>query len=244
MFTIPNFPHLDIAPEVVALLGPEQAIIRAFDVAEAGYVCTVCDTPARLTDTDPAAVLVLAYPDGPHVVRYAHADCAGSGIVAVTDDPHGNPAVLFPAMAWLRPADTDPAPVLVIAPRVYGMRAADNGDTTDTLTANLLGYGFGILGHPEAPMPDLDAVTGYLGPDGTLTLTDDGDEVLWSGVLDAPAGWVGSARAAGRLGVVFAAGVALDEADHDRLANLFIAIRDGRAVAASVELDIDSAEAD
>lgn len=241
MFTIPNLPLLDIAPAVVSLLDSEQAIIRLYRTAEAGYVCTVCDTPARLTDTAPAAVLVLAYPDGPHVVRLAHAGCSGSGIVAMTDDPQDNPAVVFPAMAWLRPADTTPAAVVVIAPRVYGMRVAANGDTTDTLTANLLGYGFGLLGHPEAPMPDLDAVTAYLGADGTLTLTDNGDEVLWSGVLDLPDAWTDRARSDARIGVVFAAGLDLD-GDGDRLAELFTAIGDGRAVAARVELDTGPAE--
>src|SRR5581483_8061920 len=137
---------------------------------------------------------------------------------------------------------TDPAAVLVIAPRVYGLRVAANGDTTDTLTANLLGYGFGLLAHPEAPMPDLDAVTGYLGSDGTLTLTDAGDGILWSGVIDPPHGWADLARATGRLGVVFAAGLDLDDmADphRDRLTDLFAAIGDGRAVAASVQLDTD-----
>lgn len=236
MFTIPNFPMLDIAPAVASLLGSEAAIIRVFDTAQAGYVCTVCGDPARLTDTDPAAVLVLAYPDGPHVVRLAHRACSDSGIIAMTDDPEANPAVLFPAVAWLRPADTDPAPVLVIAPRVYGMRVAANGDTTDTLTANLLGYGFDLLTHPDAPMTDLDAVTGYLGGDGTLTLIDAGDDVLWSGVLEPPEGWTDAARAAGRVGVVFAAGLVLDDPGRDRLADLFTAIGDGRAVAASVEL--------
>lgn len=241
MFTIPNLPLLDIAPAVVSLLGGEQAIIRVYRTAEAGFVCTVCGQPAKLTDSAPAAVVVLAYPDGPHVVRLAHAGCSDSGIIAMTDEPTDNPAVLFPAMAWLRPADTTPAPVVVIAPRVYGIRVAGNGDTTDTLTANLLGYGFGLLGHPEAPMSDLDAVTAYLGADGTLTLTDAGDEILWSGVLDLPDAWTDRARADRRIGVVFAAGLDLD-GDGDRLAELFTAIGDGRAVAACVELDNDTAE--
>jgi hypothetical protein len=236
VFTIPNLPLLDIAPDVAALLGSEAAMIRMFDTAEAGYVCTVCNTAARLTDTDPAAVVVLAFPDGPHVVRLAHGACSGSGIIAMTDDPDTNPAVLFPAVAWLRPADTDPAPVLVIAPRVYGLRVAANGDTTDTLTANLLGYGFGLPTTPEASM--------YLGADGTLTLTDAGDDVLWSGVIDPPYNWADTARTTGRIGVLFAAGLVLDDPHRDRLADLFAAIGDGRAVAARVQLDSDSAEAD
>ncbi|GIE99493.1 hypothetical protein [Paractinoplanes rishiriensis] len=241
MFTIPNLALLDIAPAVAALLGCEQAITHLYRTAETGYVCTVCGEPANLTDTAPAAVVVLAYPDGPHVVRLAHAGCSDSGIIAMTDDPTDNPAVLFPAMAWLRPADTTPAPVVVIAPRIYGMRVAANGDTTDTLTANLLGYGFDLLSHPEAPMPDLDAATAYLGADATLTLTDVADEVLWSGVLDLPDAWTNRARADRRIGVIFAAGLALD-GDGDRLADLFTAIGDGRAVAACVELDTATAE--
>jgi len=106
VFTIPNFSLLNIAPDVAALLGCEAAIIRVFHTAQAGYVCTVCGQAARLTDTDPATVLVLAYPDGPHVVRLAHGTCCDSGIIAMTNDPNTNPPVLFPAMAWLRPADT------------------------------------------------------------------------------------------------------------------------------------------
>jgi hypothetical protein len=44
-----------------------------------------------------------------------------------------------------------------------------------------------------------------------------------------------------RIGVVFAAGLELDGDEGERLAELFTAIGDGRAVAASVELDTDTA---
>lgn len=244
MFTIPNHPMLAIAPDVVALLGSPAAVLRVINIARSGYVCTVCASPARLTDTDRAAVLVLAFPDAPHVVRLAHGDCADSCILAMTDDPDINPgadpAILFPAMAWLRPPETDPAAVLVVAPHLCGLRIAGNGDVIDTLTANLLAYGFGLLTHPEAPMPDLDAVTGHLDRHATLTLLSVGDELLWSGHVDPPHGWATTARTTGRIGVAFAAGIAIHDGDRDRVADLFTAIGDGRAVAASVQLDTDT----
>lgn len=242
MFTVPNLPLLDIAPDVAALLGCEAAILRTFDTAEAGYICTVCGTPGRLTGTEPAAVVVLAFPDGPHVVRLAHGDCSDSGIIAMTDDPELDPAVLFPALVWLRPTGTDPAPVLVIAPRVHGLRVAANGDTTDTLTANLLGDGFGLLTNPDAPMPDLDELTAYLAADRTLTLTDAGDDILWSGVIDPPHGWTDTARTTRQIGIMFVAGLVLDDPHRDHLADVRAAIGDGRAVAATVHLDTDPAD--
>jgi len=180
---------LTIAPEVANLLGSEQAIVRVFDTAQAGYICTVCAQPGKLAADAPAVVLVLAYSDGPNVVRLAHHGCSDSGIIPMTGQPDINPAIVFPAVGWLRPADGDPAPVLVIGPRAHAYTVTAGGDTTDRLTAGLLAYGFGLLTHPEAPMPQLDAVTAYLSADGTLTLIDAGDDVLWSGVLDLPDGW-------------------------------------------------------
>lgn len=82
----------------------------------------MCAEPGRLTEAEPAAVLVLAYSDGLHVVRLAHMRCLDSGVITMTDTPEINPAVLFPAVAWLRPGDCNPAPVLVIGPRAAGMR--------------------------------------------------------------------------------------------------------------------------
>ncbi len=43
-----------------------------------------------------------------------------------------------------------------------------------------------------------------------------------------------------RIGVVFTAGLILDDPDRDHLAEMFTAIGDGRAVAACIDTDTDT----
>ena len=85
---------------------------------------------ARCLLSNPALILL----DEPT----AHPDPVNERALAntLTDDPMSETRgstwrCWFPAVAWLRPADTAPAPALVIAPRLYGIRVVADGDTTD-----------------------------------------------------------------------------------------------------------------
>jgi hypothetical protein len=231
-------PMLKIAPEVAELLGSEDAILKVFDTAASGYTCTECRRPGQLTTTATASVVAYLPHSGTGnlVVRLAHARCAES-TVHITDIPEGaDPGAIWPAKAWLRPEPDDPRAVVFIGPRLLAMRVSDGGETIDRLLSELLAYGFGLLTDPDAAMPDLEGLTVTLGPGGRVAVFDKADSPLWDGSLDLPPGWTEAAAASGRVGVVVASGLNLRDDTRDHLGEMFTAIGDGRAVAATAEL--------
>jgi hypothetical protein len=231
-----------ISTRVAELLGP--AVVADLTAGLSGqrpaaYRCTTCGESGTASPTNPAAVLVLIDPTGrgPAVVRYAHAHCSASAIVA-TDTYTATPgaaALVLPARAWLRPG-ADPAAVLLVGPRVRPVRTTDGGELQDRLLADLLGRGFTLLTHPDQPLPDVGGLSALLGPRGRIVVTDPAGDTFYDGTLNTPTGseWNRHARAAGRLGVVVAAGMDLHDPDRDHETDLHDAIAAGRAVAATI----------
>jgi hypothetical protein len=235
-------PHLTITTEVADLLGSPAVLAKVAGTAQAGYQCTICGKPGRATRADPAAVIVLDHAAGPCVVRLAHGGCSAPAVRRVGGRPTVNPEVVWPAYGWLRPGD-DPAAALLIGPRAYAVHVTPAGDTADGLTGRLLGYGFGLLTHPSDGMPPLAGLSARLAGDAVgaaggvrLEVTVAGGDILWSGTLIPPAGWIDAARASRTVGVAVGAGLALDDPGRDQLAELHAAIGDGAVVGATAAL--------
>lgn len=229
---------LNIDPEVVELLGSEDAILDLFDAAELGFVCTACGQPGRLAPAEPASV-VMYLPDGgtgTPLVRLAHERCSASALIE-TDTPTGDdPGSAWPAKAWLRPSVDDPAAVVLVGPRLLAKHITDGGEMIDAITSGLLGYGYGLLTDPDAPMPDVAGLAVRLGPADRVAVVDGDDCPLWDGPLTLPPGWTEAATRSGRVGVVVSSGLNLLDVDRDHLAALFTAISNGKAVAGRAEL--------
>lgn len=231
-----------ISARVADLLGPAVVADLTAGLSgdrPAGYRCTTCGEPGTASPTSPAAVLVLIDPTGrgPAVVRYAHAWCSASRIVATdtyTAAP-GAAALLLPARAWLRPG-ADPAAVLLVGPRVRPVRTTDGGELHDRLLADLLGRGFTLLTHPDQTLPHTGGLSALLGPRGRIVVTDPAGNTFYDGTINTPTGspWNRHARATGRLGMVVADGMDLHDPDRDHEADLHHALTVGRAVAATI----------
>jgi hypothetical protein len=236
------FSPVRISARVAELLGPAlvaDLTTSLTDGRPGAYRCTTCGEPGTATPASPAAVLVLTDPTGrgPAVVRYAHAGCSASRVVA-TDTYTAAPdaaALLLPARAWLRPG-ADPAAVLLVGPRVRPVRTTDGGELQDRLLAGLLGRGFTLLTDPDQTLPAVSGLSALLGPRGRVVVTDPAGDTFYDGTLNTPAGseWNRHARDAGRLGVVVAAGMDLHDPGRDHEADLHHAIGTGRAVAATI----------
>ncbi|MEV6932739.1 hypothetical protein AB0M46_50745 [Dactylosporangium sp. NPDC051485] len=232
---------LNIAPEVAELLGSEDAILAAFDAAELGFVCTACGQPGTLTATDRASV-VAYLPDhgrGAPVVRYAHEHCQASELLTVDTPVGDDPGSVWPAQAWLRPDDDDPAAVVLIGPRLAALRVTDGGETIDRITAGLLGVGFELLDGLDGPMPNVEGLAVRLGLGDRVSVVDGDDCPLWDGPLVLPPGWTEAATTTGRVGVVVASGLNLLDVERDHLADLHDATGRGAAVAATAQLLTD-----
>lgn len=236
------FSPVRISASIAGLLGPvvvADLIVSLSGGRPAAYRCITCGEPGTATPTSPAAVVVLTDPAGrgPAVVRYAHAWCSASGIVA-TDTyttAAGAAALLLPARAWLRPG-ADPAAVLLVGPRVRPVRTTDGGELQDRLLADLLGRGFALLTHPDQTPPEVAGLSAMLGPRGRVVVTDPAGDTFYDGTTNTPtrAEWTRHVRASGRLGLVVAAGMDLHDPDRDHEADLQHAIDTGRVVAATI----------
>jgi hypothetical protein len=69
-----------------------------------------------------------------------------------------------------------------------------------------------------------------------LEVTVAGGDILWSGTLIPPAGWIDAARASRTVGVAVGAGLALDDPGRDQLTELHAAIGNGAVVGATAAL--------
>jgi hypothetical protein len=229
---------LNIAPDVADLLGSDDAITAAFDIAELGYLCTACGQPGKLTETDTASV-VIYLPDNGHgapLVRWAHEHCMASQVV-VTNAPTGTePGSLWPAHALLRPHSEDPRAVILIGPRLAVLRKTAGGDTIEGTLSTLLGDGFHLLTDPDAAIPDVDGVAVRLGPDDRVAVVDGDGCPLIDAPMVLPPGWIEAATESGRVAVIVASGLNLLDPERHHLGDLFNAIRKGNAVAATAEL--------
>lgn len=239
-------PAVRIAAQVAELLGP--ALVAELTASLTGhrptaYRCTTCGEPGTATPTSPAAVVVRTdpAPRGPTVVRYAHAWCSASRIVA-TDTYTTAPdaaAVRLPARAWLRPG-ADPAAVLLVGPRVQPIYTTDGGELKNRLLADLLGRGFALLTHPDQTLTEVAGLSALLGPRGRVIVTDPAGETFYDGTTNTPTRteWSRHVQASGRLGLVVAVGMDLHDPGRDHETDLRHAIGSGRAVAATIPTHI------
>ncbi len=212
-----------------------------FDAACAGYDCPICGQPGRLTEDEPASVLVDIDSDdlARRVIRIAHAACSPSRVRLVDDLDTGRETIPpWPAVTLLRPGGTDPAAVVLLSPDIVLPRWEEtlNGERIDLHTAELLEQGYTLLLHLETPLPAVDGLHVDLGPGNRLTATNPGGDQLWTGTVAQPVDWVRVAVTTTKVGIVVVFGLALHNPHRDHHADLLLAIRDGAAAGATASL--------
>jgi hypothetical protein len=206
----------------------------------------MCGNLGRLDRGDPASVVVLISDDhaeqpdsgcapGRRTVRLAHPGCSDSAIRETPAARSGAPRPVLPGTAWLRPADTTPAAVLVLAaPRSTPRYAA--GQPEPAFPATLLDHGFAVLASGEDVLPPVSALAAQYAA-GYLTVRNRFGAVAWEGALRASQDWVFAAVRAKTLGLVLAAGLPAAEAPQPvRWPALDKVIAAGNAVGAAIGL--------
>ena len=226
-------PSLIIAPEVLRELGGLPAARARFADLTGPYRCAICGNLGLLDRDHTASVLVVIVRGQGTEARdsqLAHPSCSDSKVRVVRATTGDGRYRAMPGAAWLRPADTDPPAVLVIARP--GPVSADEGEVSPFL-AQLLDHGFDLLADPDTPLPHVPGLTAWHTA-GRLAIHDRYGEVVWDGRLPSSHAWTYAAMRARRLGVVVAAGVQLAAPGQAR--GLYTAITGGRAAGAAIKL--------
>jgi hypothetical protein len=203
--------HLEIGPEVAAFLGP-NALAQVRDAAAfPRFTCAICDHGGRLDDpVNPAALIAWRYlPAQLTCLRYAHASCSPSAILAVNAYPALGHAGTAQACCMLS-AEHDPAAGLIIGNPGRLSALNGNGDVTDCYSAALLQLGLTLLTSCCQPIPPVAGLTVHV--DGAhVSVTAPGSRMLFDGLLHCPGQWLAAARLRRRVSVVTAAGMDLGE---------------------------------
>jgi hypothetical protein len=235
--------YLEIGPEVAHFLGP-NALEQARDAAAfPRFTCAICDRIGRLDNPhDPAALIAWRYlPAEMTCLRYAHASCSPSTVLAVNAYPALGKAGMAQA-CYMLSAEHDPPAALVIANPSRLSSLTSNGDLTDCYSATLLQLGLTLLTSCCQPIPPVAGLTVHI--DGAhVSVTAPGSRVLFDGLLDCPSQWLSAARPRRRVTVVTAAGMDLvaDTSPDNQMACLTAlqhAITSGHAVAGTARIAI------
>jgi hypothetical protein len=225
---------LIIAPDVIRELGGQAAAHAMFADSEGPFHCAVCGYPGEFGKDRPASVVVVVVGDGGQQVRevkLAHPHCSPSKIRMVRAVPGTNRFSALPGAAWLRPADTDPAAVLVIGRNAPESSGDANARLVAPFISRLVDHGFAMLSDPDTPLPHVHGLTAWHTP-GRLAIYDRYGESVWDGRLPSSHAWTYAAVRSRRLGVVVASGVQLAGTDQAR--SLYGAITGGRAAGAAI----------
>jgi hypothetical protein len=222
-----------IAPEVVdAIGGAAQARAVLAGVKSGEFDCVVCRQPGQFGD-EPACVVVriLSVDEAPPVpvIKFAHPGCSASRVdrhavlkIATTMSVY--------AVAWLEP--TEPHPVLLIGGVTRLVHPAPGQAVADVLTAGLRKAGFVPVSDMTTPPAVLPGLTVHQSADGLVVYGADG-QTFYDGDPVGDEVWVRFAQAHGRVRVLCASGLRLDNPRRDPMADLFTAIGKGHVVGAT-----------
>lgn len=229
-------PSLIIAPEVLRELGGQDAAYAMFEETGSGFRCAICGDAGRFGPQNPASVLVVVVRDGEkrtRKVKLSHPRCSSSRVRVVRAVTPANRFAALPGAAWLRPADTDPAAVLVIARALPELPDCVADQPGASFLPRLVEHGFGLLSDPDTPLPHVQGLTAWHTP-GRLAIYDRHNDPVWDGRLPSSHAWTYAALRSRWLGVVVATGVQLTEPGQAR--GLYTAITGGRAAGAAIQL--------
>ncbi|MBT8228160.1 MAG: hypothetical protein HKP61_18800 [Dactylosporangium sp.] len=230
-------PHsLIMAPEVLRELGGSTEANTMLANATGPFRCIACGSLGQIGRGIPASVILLLVRNGSgqtRKIQFAHPHCADSGIRVVRAVMPGDRYRALPGAAWLRPADTDPPAVLVIARRAAEPDTDQSEELTGIFLSRLVEHGFAPLADPDMPLPHVHGLTAWHTL-GRLAIHDRYGGVVWDGRLPSSHAWTYAALRSNRLGVVVASGVHLASADQAR--DLYTAITGSRAVGAAIRL--------
>jgi hypothetical protein len=237
--------YLEVGPEVADFLGP-NALAQARDAAAfRRFTCAICDRSGRIDDPDnPAALIAWRYlPAEMTCLRYAHASCSPSTILAVNACPAlGN--VGMAQACYMVSAEHNPPAALIIGNPSRLSALTGNGDLTDCYSAALLHLGLTLLTSCCQTVPPVAGLTVHING-AHVSVTAPGSRMLFDGLLDCPSQWLAAVRLDRRVSVMTAAGMELGElADtlpDDKMACLTAlqhAINGGHAVAGTARIAI------
>lgn len=227
--------RLLVSPTVLATLGGEQAVRTALTGMAPSYRCACCRNEGRLDRGQCASLVVLinedpAAPDTGSEPRLAHPGCSDSLVrrTPVPGPSQGCPTL--PGTVWLRPADADPAAVVVLTvPASSAYQLWEDG-FSKTLSPALSAHGFVALTEVEGRLPRSRSLTAWYAA-GRVTVQDRFGRLVWSGPLPAPHAWTFAALRTREIGLVLAA---VEPSGHG--SQLPDAIAAGQAVGVAVRL--------
>lgn len=227
--------RLIVAHEVVRSLGGEPRLRAVLSEARPTYRCPTCGNTGRLDRGCAASVVVLVPDDelAPAQLHLAHPGCSDSGVRRVAGAPPFTRRPGLSATAWLRPADTSPAAVIVLAASVAGDAPQESAAAASTLLSTLHSNGFATLDGPDASLPTIPELSArYVA--GSVTVHGRHGQAMWSGLVSAPQSWNFAALQAQAIGLVIVA--AVPDAGLSPSEALEQAIRRGDAVGVTLAL--------
>lgn len=223
-----------IEPEVIAAVGgPAKARAELAGLKPGEFKCVVCQGYGQLGD-QPASLIVRIFGADAGievpVMVFAHPQCAGSRVERYAELPQGDD-MSVQSMGWIEPPDRDPRAVLLVAPIARLMASTPAGDMSDRMIARLHEDGYTPVADLASPLPRLAGLVAYATPAALVVRQSDGHDFYDGTPVGGPE-WDQIAAAQGRIRVLFATGLRVDNPDRDPHADLFTAIGRGHVVGA------------
>jgi hypothetical protein len=222
-----------VEPDVVAAIGgPAKARAELAGLTPGRFTCVVCQGYGQLGD-QPASLILRIFgtvtdKDLP-VIAFAHPQCSGSRVERHAELPQDEARVR--TVGWVEPPGRDPRAVLLVAPIVRWVSSTPAGDASDLMIANLHAQGYTPVADLVSPLPRMAGLVAYATPAALVVRQSDGHDFYDGTPVGGPE-WAEMAAAQGRIRVLFATGLRLDNLDRDPHADLFTAIGRGHVVGA------------
>jgi hypothetical protein len=239
MMMIMARPVVVMSNEVIEALGGPSAAHGVLDRRPGPFTCLACRR-AGFFGRDPVVAFTFSFNDGagPAVAGLMHAGCGESRVIPVPGlpPPAGRSAGL-PVLTWLRPHGCQPPAMLLIGPLMVTFMQTPGGDLVDKMLSVRLAEGFTLMTGMDDPVPVLDGLLARRqGED--IAVRWDGKPVgsIFDGSVGAPPpAWERAVRT-GVVGVVWAAGLRLDNPERDDLADLSAAMGRGTVAGAAATI--------
>jgi hypothetical protein len=201
--------RLLVSPTVLTVLGGEQTVRATFAGIAPTYRCPCCGNEGRLDRGQTASLVVVVNEDDSGAdtgsqPQLAHPGCSDSRVRVIPASTTAATCPALPGQVWLRPADADPAAVVVLTVQVSSAYHLWEDGFVRTLSPALSAHGFVTLANMDGRLPRSPSLTAWYAS-GRVTVQDRFGRLVWSGELPATQAWTFAALRARDIGLVLAA---------------------------------------
>lgn len=201
--------RLLVSPAVLAALGGERTVRATFAGIAPTYRCPCCGNEGRLDRGQTASLVVVVNEDEADAdtgsqPQLAHPGCSDSRVRVIPSSGSDPACPALPGQVWLRPADADPAAVVVLTVQVSSAYDLWEEGFVRTLSPALSAHGFVTLTDLDGRLPRSPSLTAWYAS-GQVTVQDRFGRLVWSGKLPTTQAWTFAALRSRDLGLVLAA---------------------------------------